>query len=155
MACLRKADLSAIAPAQDFASGNASLCVLYSLLSPPRSNYYPHIFSRAYHFFHPVLDGVLIPDYPTRLITQGKFTRVPLMVGYTSNETLSGGTIESALKSYFPALTEQDLDDFVSLYEDQPISSGGDVFRTATGEPELRCAVGVLSSWKRSPETVN
>ncbi|KAG6915820.1 hypothetical protein DXG01_009694 [Tephrocybe rancida] len=100
LACLRKASVSALARAQDAGGSSAFTGSLYKT-------------------FHPVLDGKTFVNYPTRLITSGKFASVPLIVGYisiawllrvaTTNETLAGGsTIAAALTPFCPSLTEAD-----------------------------------------------
>lgn len=63
----------------------------------------------------------------------------------TSNETLSGGTnISVALKEYFPALTEKDIQEFVALYPLSDYDSPSQRFQVATGEPELICGVSFV-----------
>lgn len=59
LACLRKASITAIAPAQD-ASGS---------------------YDTPYIQWTPVVDGTFIPDVPSTLILQGKVKRVPVLVG--------------------------------------------------------------------------
>ncbi|EGO01057.1 hypothetical protein SERLA73DRAFT_179100 [Serpula lacrymans var. lacrymans S7.3] len=120
MACLRNASISALARAQDAAVMGA--------------------FSGLYNSFHPVLDGALLTDYPTKLFLEGNFRRVPLIVGSTSNETLSGGTnITEALKAYFPLLTDADLQEFLALYPLSDYESASQQFQVATGEPDVIC----------------
>jgi hypothetical protein len=45
--------------------------------------YSPDVFYSPgpYRAFRPVLDGEIIKDYPTRLLSQGRFAQVPLIVG--------------------------------------------------------------------------
>ncbi|KAI0342414.1 alpha/beta-hydrolase [Trametopsis cervina] len=121
MACLRKADISALAPAQDAS------------------------FSGPYNAYHPVLDGKLIPTRPTVAILAGNMHNVPLIVGATSNETLSGGAnITASLLSFFPALSPSDLDQLVEQYPLSDFNSISEQVRTATGESELRCAAEIV-----------
>ncbi|KIJ63651.1 hypothetical protein HYDPIDRAFT_29443 [Hydnomerulius pinastri MD-312] len=130
MTCLRNASISALARAQDAAVQGK--------------------FSGLYNSFHPVLDGVLFTGYPTLQFQLGQFTHVPLIVGSTSNETLSGGTnISEALKAYFPALTETDIQEFLALYPLSDYDSPSQQFQVATGEPDVICgreAMGGASS---------
>ncbi|KAJ7654360.1 Alpha/Beta hydrolase protein [Mycena rosella] len=124
LACLRAASLSAIAPAQDFVSSN-----LYYV---------------GYSAFHPVLDGKIFTDFPTRQISQGKFANVPILVGSTTNETLTGGTdIGAALSSYFPSYTNATA---AELYPLSEFASPALQFQAATGEPELLCARHIIGS---------
>ncbi|CCM02303.1 uncharacterized protein FIBRA_04393 [Fibroporia radiculosa] len=120
MVCLRNASVSALARAQDAAVQGK--------------------FSGLYNSFHPVLDGVLFTGYPTEMFQRGEFTHVPLIVGSTSNETLSGGTnISLALEEYFPSLTEADIQEFVWLYPADEFDSPSQQFQVATGEPDVIC----------------
>ncbi|CAL1709691.1 unnamed protein product [Somion occarium] len=121
VACLRNASISALARAQDSA------------------------FNGLYNAFHPVLDGKIISELPTVSILNGRFRQVPLLVGATSNETLSSGTISSALKSFFPALSDNDLAEFAQEYPLSAFSSSDEQLRAATGESELRCAREIMA----------
>ncbi|KAF9224779.1 alpha/beta-hydrolase [Gyrodon lividus] len=130
MACLRNASISALARAQDAATQGK--------------------FNGLYHTFHPVVDGVLFTGYPTLQFQLNEFTQVPLIVGSTSNETLSGGdNISLALKEYFPSLTETDIQEFLALYPLCDYDSATQRFQVATGEPDVICgreAMGGASS---------
>ncbi|KAL1723549.1 Alpha/Beta hydrolase protein [Schizophyllum commune] len=125
MACLRAADVSVLARAQD--------AIRYSTADLP------------YRLFHPVLDKKIFTDYPTRLITSGKFAQVPLIVGATSNETLAGGeSIKAGLQSYFPALSDEDAEKILALYPEDSFSSEQEYTLTATGDPSVRCARTIM-----------
>ena len=84
----------------------------------------------GYNLFHPVIDGKVLTDFPTKSILAGKFAKVPLIVGYvplrkkkstifltqfsaTTNETLSielfGDDISLAMKLFFPSITKSKL----------------------------------------------
>ncbi|EPQ51911.1 alpha/beta-hydrolase [Gloeophyllum trabeum ATCC 11539] len=96
MACLRNASVSTLARAQD--------AVMYN-------------YTGSYRGSRPVLDGTVFTDYPRRLFRSGQFKKVPVIVGAVSNETLANGaSIPEALKSYFPELTDAEIDDLVALY---------------------------------------
>ncbi|KAI8990740.1 alpha/beta-hydrolase [Trametes punicea] len=124
IACLRKASVSALARAQDAAMYN---------------------FTGAYNGFHPVIDGKLLTEIPSLSILRGDFADVPVIVGSTSNETLSGASnITSALKKFFPALTSQDLTQYLEHYPASEFGSDEEWFRVATGESELRCARDII-----------
>ncbi|KAI0327529.1 alpha/beta-hydrolase [Cubamyces sp. BRFM 1775] len=126
MACLRKASISALARAQDAAMYN---------------------FTGAYNGFHPVLDGKLFTEIPTLSILKGNFADVPVIVGSTSNETLSGGSnITSALKTFFPGLTSQDLEEYLEHYPSSEFDSDSQRFTVATGESELICARAIIGT---------
>ncbi|TEB21206.1 EstA protein [Coprinellus micaceus] len=102
---------------------------------------------RRYAAFHPVIDGNVITDYPTRLISQGKFARVPLIIGATTNETLSGGSsVAVALKRFFPSITDDNLSELEEAYPIQSFASESLRFQTITGESELKCANSILGS---------
>ncbi|KDR78646.1 hypothetical protein GALMADRAFT_64536 [Galerina marginata CBS 339.88] len=127
LACLRKASVSALARAQDAAVTSAFT-------------------ASGYNVFHPVIDGKTIADFPTKLIQAGKFAKVPLIVGATTNETLSGGSdIPTALKSFFPSLPDADVNALLQAY---PLSDFASLsalqFQTVTGDSQLRCARSIL-----------
>ncbi|KZV71510.1 alpha/beta-hydrolase [Peniophora sp. CONT] len=125
MACLRKASVSALSRAQDAVSD-------FNVTVP-------------YNLFTPVIDGKVITQNPTKSILEGKFHKVPLLVGSTTNESLSDTTtLDAPLKEFFPALTNKTLAEYAKVYS---VSEFGDeVTRNtyATGESELRCARSIL-----------
>ncbi|KAJ7108820.1 Alpha/Beta hydrolase protein [Mycena epipterygia] len=125
LACLRSASVSALAPAQDFVSSS----------------------TLQFKIFTPVLDGKLFSDFPTRQISAGKFANVPVIVGSTTNETLSGGTdIGAAIISFFPGYTNASIDAFLAEYPLSEFASPALQFQAATGEPELLCARHIIAS---------
>ncbi|KAK0444039.1 alpha/beta-hydrolase [Armillaria borealis] len=92
--CLRDANVSALARAQDAAASGE--------------------FAGPYHAFNPVVDGKILTEFPTMSMALGHFSRVPLIVGATSNESYAPGyDIPSSLKILFPGLDEQDTDDYL------------------------------------------
>ncbi|TRM68298.1 Alpha/Beta hydrolase protein [Schizophyllum amplum] len=124
MDCLRAADVSALARAQDAVMGSTEL---------------------PYRLFHPVMDSVTFSDYPTKLINAGAFAQVPLIVGATSNETLaSGDTIEEALMGYFPSMSEEEAAELVEKYPSDSFSSEEERTLVATGESTVRCARTIM-----------
>ncbi|KAF8903688.1 alpha/beta-hydrolase [Gymnopilus junonius] len=129
LACLRKVSVSALAIAQDVAYYDASI-------------------GSGYNLFHPVIDGKVLTDFPTKSILAGKFAKVPLIVGATTNETLSGGDdIDAAMKTYFPSITDADISALLDLYPLSDFASSEDLqFQTLTGDSELRCARSILGS---------
>ncbi|KAL5520667.1 hypothetical protein ACEPAF_2668 [Sanghuangporus sanghuang] len=117
ISCLRNASISALARAQDAgASFNGSY----------------------YKGWLPTVDGKLIPDYPTKLLAEGKFAHVPVISGATSNET-SGSDITEYLRRAYPLLTSSELRAYNKVYDRSQFSSDDEWIRTATGEPSLRC----------------
>ncbi|KAF7289183.1 Aldolase-II domain-containing protein [Mycena indigotica] len=129
MKCLRQASVSALARAQDATAGSSTLT--------------------GYKLFQPVLDGKTFSDFPTNTFGAGRgFSDVPIIVGATTNETLSGGSsIPDALKSFFPSMSNDDANKLVAAY---PVSQFADStalqFQAATGESELKCARHVIAS---------
>ncbi|KAJ6597386.1 Alpha/Beta hydrolase protein [Mycena sp. CBHHK59/15] len=124
LACLRSASVSALAQAQDFVSST-----------------FP-----GYKSFQPVLDGDLFTDFPTRQISNGKFANVPIIVGSTTNETLSGGTnITAALQGFFPSLTNADAEELTAEYSISEFASAALQFQAITGESELLCARHIIA----------
>ncbi|PPQ95440.1 hypothetical protein CVT26_008459 [Gymnopilus dilepis] len=129
LACLRRASVSALAMAQDAAYYDASI-------------------GGGYNLFHPVIDGKVLIDFPTKSILNGKFAKVPLIVGATTNETLSGGDdVPSALKSFFPSITDADINALLNAYPLSDFASSADLqFQTLTGDSELRCARSLMAT---------
>ncbi|KAJ7744620.1 alpha/beta-hydrolase [Mycena metata] len=128
LACLRSASVSAIARAQDFVQFQADIT--------------------TYKLFQPVVDGKIFSDFPTRLLANGKFAKVPIIAGSTSNETLAGGaTIEAALESYFPSMSNETANAFVAEY---PLSEFADStelqVQLATGEPSVQCGRNIMAT---------
>jgi len=132
MACMRNASVPTIAYAQDYAyigpGFNASL----------------------YNEFHPVLDGTIFTGYPTALFQSGDFAQVPLLIGSTSNETLSsGGNIPLSLESFFPSITQAEITNITALYPLSEFANASQRYQVLTGEPDVICgrqALGVPSS---------
>ncbi|KAJ3482854.1 hypothetical protein NLI96_g6700 [Meripilus lineatus] len=123
MSCLRKASVSVLAQAQDATSGD------------------PH------HIFIPVQDPKTIPIPPTTAILQGKFHGVPLIVGATSNETLStgsGNNITQSLLAFWPLLTRKDIDDYATQYPSSDFISSNEQYRDTIGESGFRCAREIM-----------
>ncbi|EIW53482.1 alpha/beta-hydrolase [Trametes versicolor FP-101664 SS1] len=136
LACLRKASVSALARAQDAAMYN---------------------FTGLVKGFRPVLDGKLLTEAPTVSLLAGRFADVPVIVGATSNETLSGGTnITAALKSYFPGLTDADLTEYLQEYPASEFDSDSQRFTVATGDSDVRCGreiIGLAAARKNKAYT--
>ncbi|TDL19530.1 alpha/beta-hydrolase [Rickenella mellea] len=129
LACLRKAPISALAQAQDLAGSETA--------NP--------IFNR-YNIFQPVIDGKIFTEHPTDLLVQGKFARVPIMAGSTSNETVGGSDVQSILTFYFPQLTARDLTEFNKIYIPSDFSSEQQRVNTASGEAIFRCGREILGN---------
>ncbi|KIP09951.1 hypothetical protein PHLGIDRAFT_66574 [Phlebiopsis gigantea 11061_1 CR5-6] len=131
MACLRKADVSALAPAQDAS------------------------FNGSFNAYHPVLDGKIISQRPTAAILSGNIHPIPLIVGATSNETLSFTVdMDTGLKAFFPLLSPTDLDQFNEVYPLSAFPNASDQLRLGTGESELKCAVEIMGdAWSQRTNT--
>ncbi|PPR05171.1 hypothetical protein CVT26_012257 [Gymnopilus dilepis] len=132
LACLRNASVSALAMAQDTA-------------------YYDILIGGGYNLFHPVIDGKVLTDFPTKSVLAGKLAKVPLIVGATTNETLSiglfGDDISLAMKLFFPSITDADIDALLSAYPLSDFASSADLrFQTLTGDSELRCARSLMAN---------
>ncbi|KAG1724954.1 Alpha/Beta hydrolase protein [Suillus paluster] len=136
MKCLRGANISALAFAQDNA------------------------LHRDFGYV-PIVDGLLITGHPTTKFQCGEFTHVPLIVGSASNETLSLSPkldISTGLKAFFPSLTDTDIQQFLGLYPIDDFDSKIQQFQVATGEPDVICAVSLsltLLPWATHPHYSN
>ncbi|KAK0193361.1 alpha/beta-hydrolase [Armillaria mellea] len=123
--CLREANVSALARAQDAAASGG--------------------FLGPYNAFHPVVDGKIFTEFPTTSIALGHFARVPLIVGATSHESSAPGyDIPSSLKILFPGLDEKDTDDYLVAYPSSDFDSEEQRLAAATGESLLRCCRQIL-----------
>ena len=127
-----------------------------------------------YQRWKPVVDGDLIPDYPTKLLAEGKFARVPVISGYvgnarlrwqathlefcisaTSNETVSASTnITEYMHEAYPLLTAAELSAYDKVYDRAQFSSDEEWIRTGTGEPMVRCGVSTTSFFHSSVRKV-
>ncbi|KAI0704096.1 alpha/beta-hydrolase [Earliella scabrosa] len=124
MACLRRADTSVIAWAQDMVTNN---------------------FTGPYNQFRPVIDNVLFNDYPTLSIMRGELVDVPVIVGGASNESLSEGSdTTAALQEFYPALTPEDIEDYLRVYPLSDYGSATQRLNVATGESEFICARHII-----------
>ncbi|KAF9460345.1 Alpha/Beta hydrolase protein [Collybia nuda] len=127
LSCLRRASVSALARAQDGAM--------------------PPAFTGPYRTFHPVIDGKLFTNYPTQSVNAGKFAQVPLMVGATTNETLTGGAdLPSAWRNYCPSITTADIDALLALYPSSAFSTAALQMETASGDLSVRCGRTILAA---------
>ncbi|KAK7043872.1 hypothetical protein VNI00_008038 [Paramarasmius palmivorus] len=124
--CLRNATVEDVARAQDAA-------VLGSFDGP-------------YNTFHPVVDGQVITEYPTKVLLQERAKNVRLIVGATSNETDVYGTnlTETFLRTW-PAMGVKDVEDVLALYPEEDFESEDQRFQVATGESLLLCAREIVA----------
>ncbi|KAG6884629.1 hypothetical protein C0993_009434 [Termitomyces sp. T159_Od127] len=80
-------------------------------------------------------------------ITSGKFASVPLIVGATTNETLTGGsTIAAALVSYCPLMTAADIAALEEAYPESEFASDDLRTQTLTGDFSVRCARTIMAT---------
>lgn len=125
MACLRSASISSLAIAQDNVSATLT----------------------GYHSFHPVVDKKVITDFPTRLIQNGIFRKVPIIVGSTTNETNARGpTIPDALHTYFPSITDDAISTLEETYPVSAFASTDLRQQILTGDISYRCTRAIMAS---------
>ncbi|CAA7267437.1 unnamed protein product [Cyclocybe aegerita] len=87
-------------------------------------------------------------DYLTKLTLQGKFAKLPLMVGATANKTLSEGIdIAAVMRVFFPSILDGDIQavgsnsPLLQAYLVLDFTSSQDLkFQTITGSSEFGCA---------------
>ncbi|KAL0578095.1 hypothetical protein V5O48_003913 [Marasmius crinis-equi] len=102
-------------------------------------------FNGSYNGFLPVIDGKVIVGHATTLVKEGKFAKVPLIVGATSNETVSGGSnITVALQGSYPGLSDGDVQDILAVAPLADFANETQRFQDVTGESVLRCAREIL-----------
>ncbi|KAK7461802.1 hypothetical protein VKT23_008234 [Stygiomarasmius scandens] len=128
LACLRKASVSALAQAQDSAWD----------------------FDRVYNIFRPVADGRIITEPPTVSLSKGRFAKVPIMAGATTDETYYGfatsGTVETSLRAIFPSLNDKDVKELVQAYPASDFSSLVKQLQTGIAESLFICGVQALGN---------
>ncbi|RSH93215.1 hypothetical protein EHS25_007569 [Saitozyma podzolica] len=98
----------------------------------------------------PIIDGQTILDYPSRSLTQGKFAKVPVMAGHTTDDgtTFAGSntsvvnatTLYTGITSsrYFN-LTYATFERGLALYNQSQFTSFYDLAQTLAGETEFTC----------------
>ncbi|GAA5917748.1 hypothetical protein JCM6882_001313 [Rhodosporidiobolus microsporus] len=85
--------------------------------------------SAAGYSFGPVVDGQLVPMSPTQSLREGKFVKVPLMLGANTDEGASfGGSglnttqeVTASLTQRYPSLSNSSISSLLSLYPDDPL----------------------------------
>ncbi|KAI8071515.1 Alpha/Beta hydrolase protein [Gongronella butleri] len=78
--------------------------------------------------FNPTLDGDVISQYPRDLLKQGKFMKIPILLGGNMDEGTSFGPgpinttaqLQKALTTSYPDLKPQSLDGLLQLYSQDP-----------------------------------
>ncbi|PBL04287.1 alpha/beta-hydrolase [Armillaria gallica] len=123
MGCLRNASIGDLARAQDSS------------------------FSGPYYAFHPVIDGKVLTEHPTTAIVSGRFARVPLIVGSTSNETsVASLDIGQTLEHFYPGLDDVDVDEYLAAYPSSDFDSELQRLFVLGGETVFRCARPILGT---------
>ncbi|KAF8532038.1 alpha/beta-hydrolase, partial [Gautieria morchelliformis] len=123
LACLRNASVSALIRSAD-SSGR--------------------FFSGLYNQWVPVIDKAVITEAPTKSILAGKWARVPVMAGSTSNETAFSGNASADLKSVYPQLTPRDIQAFLDEYPESEFANATQRRETIIGEVLFRCGRELL-----------
>ncbi|KAF8525551.1 alpha/beta-hydrolase [Hysterangium stoloniferum] len=124
LSCLRKASVSALIRSSDSAS---------------------HFFPGAYKIWVPVVDGTVFTDAPTKSIREGKFAKVPIMAGSTSNETiLHSGNITADLMTFYPRLTASEIQQISNLYPESAFANDRQRSLTITGDATFHCGRELL-----------
>lgn len=86
------------------------------------------VFNQSSLQYGPVLDGGFIPDYPTKLMDQGKFAKVPVIVGANTDEGTSFGLgnvntteeVVQGLKMGYPNVSNSTANRLLEYYPDDP-----------------------------------
>ncbi|KZT55556.1 alpha/beta-hydrolase [Calocera cornea HHB12733] len=80
------------------------------------------------HQWQPILDGTFLPEYPTQMLQQGQYVKVPLLMGSNTDECTSFGQygIESTeqlattLAVNYPRLSNASIAHIIDLYPNIP-----------------------------------
>ncbi|PPJ59715.1 hypothetical protein CBER1_10808 [Cercospora berteroae] len=75
-------------------------------------------------YYQPVVDGFVIRDYPSRQLSKGNFSRVPILVdtdefegvGFTNFSVETADDIKREYSRFFPNATPEFLDELLDLY---------------------------------------
>jgi len=88
----------------------------------------------------PVVDGTVLSDRPTQLINQGKFCKVPVLVGATTDENFFFSTsLRTDFNMWWPAMTN--LTAIEQIYPSSDFANETIRAQTANGETMFRCPV--------------
>ncbi|RKF76923.1 Lipase 2 [Golovinomyces cichoracearum] len=93
---------------------NAPVSVLKAANSQPIP--FPNATTPAFFPYAPCVDGNIIPDYPTRLFIEGKFIKVPIMIGGDTdegngfvNDASTSNEMVEYMHNQFPKLSDENL----------------------------------------------
>ncbi|KAG8720176.1 hypothetical protein FRC08_000962 [Ceratobasidium sp. 394] len=99
----------------------------------------------AYWMWQPVVDGTLFPDYPSKLLGEGK--DVDVMVGHTTHDTVTAGTAYKSfiptLHAAYPKLSTSDAHTLEKLYTHANVAPD-DMADFGIGEGMFRCGMHIL-----------
>ncbi|KAI5451352.1 hypothetical protein NCC49_001945 [Naganishia albida] len=98
----------------------------------------------------PIVDGDIIQDIPTKMIAQGRFAKIPVMAGHTTNDgtgftgsptqVTNDTQLYSALtSSRYTLLTKETFNKALALYPLSSFSSYYDMAQTLVGNTEFTC----------------
>lgn len=87
---------------------------------------------------YPVIDGTILPGRPTQLINQGKFSKVPVLVGATTDENFFfTSSLQTDFNMWWPAMTN--LSAIQQVYPSSDFANETIRAQTANGETMFRC----------------
>ncbi|CCA72715.1 related to triacylglycerol lipase II precursor [Serendipita indica DSM 11827] len=91
-------------------------------------------------YFIPTVDGERVRTGPTQLFNQHKFSKIPILVGATTDETIAGSdNMHQEIQRRFSFLSEDDVHSFNKIYRPESFTDEEIRVRTALGEAVLRC----------------
>ncbi|KAA8898990.1 hypothetical protein TRICI_006414 [Trichomonascus ciferrii] len=118
------------------------------------------IFNQSSLKYAPVLDGELIPDYPNNLMDQGKFAKIPVIVGANMDEGTSFGLgnvnttdeVVQGLQMVYPNIVNSTAKRLLEYYPNDP-SQGcpfgtGDAYSNETWGLQYKRANAILGDIK-------
>jgi carboxylesterase type B len=95
--------------------------------------------------YYPAVDGDFIPDWPKNLLSQGRFVKVPMLIGANMDEGTSFGPghintteqLTAWLQKSYPAMENSTIDRLLELYPNDPSLGSpfgtGDLYSTEYG----------------------
>lgn len=117
-------------------------------------------FNQSVVQYAPVLDGEFIPDYPNNLMDQGKFAKIPVIVGANTDEGTSFGLgnvnttdqVVQGLKMAYPNISNSTANRLLKYYPNDPSQGSpfgtGDQYSNETWGLQYKRANAILGDIK-------
>ncbi|EJT98043.1 alpha/beta-hydrolase [Dacryopinax primogenitus] len=92
------------------------------------TNWQPVIDANGSHQWQPIIDGDFLPEYPTEMLQQGEYVKVPLLMGSNTDEGTSFAVygienteqLAAAMSTNYPRLSNASIERVIDLYPNDP-----------------------------------